>query len=731
MKPRYILVGALLLMALALAACSGGGSAASGEEATACPTAEPCPQCPEVEECPEAPAAVSAVENVPNEEAWAGSPHARAEDEAFNHWNEDGEIQTACAKCHSTPGYLDFLGEDGSDFGTVDAAAPIGTVIECQACHNETTQNMTSVVFPSGVEVTDNLEDSARCMQCHQGRASTVSVLESLAETGTDVDQDTPNADLGFINIHYYAAAATLFGSEVQGGFQYEGMAYEPRFDHVGGYDTCAECHDPHSLEVKVEECSVCHTNVASIEDVHDIRMMGSQTDFDGDGDMTEGLYYEVEGLREMLYQAIQAYADEVVGTPIAYNEHSHPYFFIDSNGNGEADEDESVGDNAYNAFTGRLLKATYNYQASLKDPGAFAHNGKYVVQLLYDSIASLNEELSSPVELATAHRDAPGHFDGSAEAFRHWDEEGLVSETCSKCHTAEGLPFFIEHGEFQAFEPSNGLACSTCHQNFEDFSLFEVAEVTFPSGATLGFETDTPSNLCLNCHQGRESTVSVNAAIAASGATNNEVSDALRFRNVHYFAAGATLFGGEAQGAYQYDGKSYTGRFPHVGGFDSCQECHNVHSLQIRTEECQTCHGTTDPHTIRMPDGDPVDFDGDGDTSEGIAGEVETMREALYVAIQEYASTTAGTPIAYNAAAYPYWFVDTNENGQADADESDQYASWTPTLLRAAYNYQYVTKDPGAFAHNSNYIMQILYDSLEATGGAQAVSGMTRPPAE
>jgi hypothetical protein len=731
MKPRHILVGALLLMALALAACSGGGSAATEEAATACPTAEPCPECPEVQECPEAPAA--AVENVPNEEAWAGSAHADAEAEAFNHWNEDGEIPTSCAKCHSTPGYLDFLGADGSEFGVVNAAAPTGTVITCEACHNSVTAKLTSVVFPSGAEIT-GLGDSARCMQCHQGRASTNTVLDALAETGTDVDQDTPNADLSFINIHYYAAAATLFGSQAHGGFEYEGMAYEPRFDHVENYDTCDKCHNPHTLELRIDECSACHTNVSSVEDLHDIRMNGSLSDFDGDGNIEEGLYYEVEGLREMLYQAIQAYADEVVGTPIVYNEASHPYFFIDTNGNGEADEDESVRDNAYNAFTGRLLKATYNYQASIKDPGAFAHNGKYIIQLLYDSIASLNEELSSPVDLATAHRDAPGHFDGSAEPFRHWDEEGLVSETCSKCHTAEGLPFYLEHGEFQAFEPSNGLACTTCHQSLEDFSLYEVTEVTFPSGATLGFENDTASNLCLNCHQGRESTVSVNNAIAASGATGNQVSDALSFRNVHYFAAGATLFGGEAQGGYQYDGKSYTGRFPHVGGFDSCQECHNVHSLQVRTEECQTCHGTTDPRTIRMPNGEPVDFDGDGDTSEGIAGEIETMQEALYAAIQEYASTTLNAPIAYNAAAYPYWFADTNENGEADADESqvpNQYASWTPNLLRAAYNYQYVTKDPGAFAHNSNYIMQLLYDSLESVGGSQAVSGMTRPPAE
>ena len=42
---------------------------------------------------------------------------------------------------------------------------------------------MTSVTFPSGVEVT-GLEAEARCIQCHQGRASTVSVNQSIADAG-------------------------------------------------------------------------------------------------------------------------------------------------------------------------------------------------------------------------------------------------------------------------------------------------------------------------------------------------------------------------------------------------------------------------------------------------------------------------------------------------------------------------------------------------------------------
>jgi hypothetical protein len=103
-------------------------------------------------------------------------------------------------------------------------------------------------------------------------------------------------------------------------------------------------------------------------------------------------------------------------------------------------------------------------------------------------------------------------------------------------------------------------------------------------------------------------------------------------------------------------------------------------------------------------------------------------MQEALYAAIQKYATEKAGGAIVYNGASYPYFFADANANGAIDEGEGN-YATWTPRLLRAAYNYQYVTKDPGAFVHNPKYIVQVLHDSLEDLGAD--VSAMARPEVE
>lgn len=743
MKHKYMLVGVLmLLLALFLAACqTQTATAPAPAEEKPCPTTAPCPTCPT---CPEPPAPVEpTVKEVPFQELWVNSGHNKADAEAFIHWDEEdpAEIPTTCANCHSSAGYQDFLGADGSEAGKVDKAvpAPAGT-IQCVTCHNAATATLNKVTFPSGKEVT-GAGASSRCMICHQGRESKVSVDKKF-ETYKATDPDAVpapiknaqgnDAPMGFSNIHYYAAGATLYGSQAQGGYEYDGKTYDGKFRHTEGIETCVGCHDSHSLEVKVETCAECHEGVKTVDDLKKIRMQGSLADYDGDGNVEESIADELVGVQEALFAAIQEYAKTAAGTPIVYDPAAYPYFMADKDGDGKGDKNDKGGNVSYPSWTPRLLKAAYNYQVSLKDPGAFAHNSKYIIQLMYDSIEDLNVKIGT-IDMTKMHREDPGHFAGSTMAFRDWDDAGEVPAGCSKCHSATGLPQFIKYGANVGNPTANGFMCSTCHNETDWPNRYAIASVTFPSGKTVSFggqDADgkfvaDESNLCIMCHQGRSSTATVNKAV--TGKDPETVDGKISFSNIHYFAAGATLFGTEVQGGYEFEGQAYVGLSTHP--VNKCKDCHDIHALEIKVDSCATCHsGASDPKNPDTYRFATTDWDGDGNTTEGVKDEIAAFAEKLYPALQAYAKEK-GTPIVYDSGSHPYFFVDKDEDGKADVDDKGakvRYNAWTPTLMEAAFNYQYYQKDPGAFAHNPKYVMQLLYDAIVAVGGD--ATGLTRP---
>lgn len=313
-------------------------------------------------------------------EAWLASPHADETSESFRHWDDDGEIPKNCATCHSSVGYRDYLGSGSSVAGVTINAVPPRSTVDCVACHNSDAENLDAVLFPSGVLEID-LGVSSRCAVCHQGRSSTV----GLDQRTEGLDLDTPNPELSFVNVHYRAAAATLLGTQVKGGYEYAGKSYAGRFQHVPPLNTCIACHDPHALEVKVETCSSCHP-VGKLKDIRT-----SQIDHDNDGDITEGIHSEIVSLHRKLGEAISAYSTKVAGVPIVYTAESYPYFFTDTNGDGAASSDETIYPNRYSSWTPRMLQAAYNFQFAAVDTGAFAHNPRYVLQLLFDSLEDLS----------------------------------------------------------------------------------------------------------------------------------------------------------------------------------------------------------------------------------------------------------------------------------------------------------------------------------------------------
>ena len=328
--------------------------------------------------------------DVENDQAiadWFRSPHANAAAEAFSHWDDNGEIRNSCASCHSGEGFRDFHGLDGTPAGVVDGPIDTGGVVDCGTCHNAGLAQVKEITFPSGlVHPVTGVE--ASCLTCHQGRAAGITVVEATEGLPTD----EPDPELRFINPHYATAAATWLGGYGRAGYHYEGQEYSGRFFHSRPVESCNSCHEPHTLEVDFEPCQTCH-QADSIEDIRIARQS-----YDGSGDTSVGIRMDIASNADHLMEMIIAYTDDVVGAPAIYDGSRYPYFFLDANGDGAIDMADG-SPVAYNAWTPRSLRTAFNWKLVTADPGNFAHNPYYALELLYDSIRDLSEPLGIDME--------------------------------------------------------------------------------------------------------------------------------------------------------------------------------------------------------------------------------------------------------------------------------------------------------------------------------------------
>ncbi|BCR05994.1 c-type cytochrome [Desulfuromonas versatilis] len=334
----------------------------------------------------------------------------------------------------------------------------------------------------------------------------------------------------------------------------------------------------------------------------------------------------------------------------------------------------------------------------------------------------------ANAAEIATQWA-ASGHADYLGEPFTHEFSDGA----CMKCHSGTEYARFVQGVAEEDLALAGGprvIACVACHDlmaknaagEFELGATRTVNQVTFPSGAvrTLG----DASNLCAECHQGRESGLTVANAIATTPGGPH------RFLNRHYFAAAAIRFGTDVDAGFEYAGRTYLGEntYPgHPASLTTCIECHLQegtanHTFAPDLARCQNCHvdsGTAFPgvltsfENLGLPFGAvDVDYDGDG-LGESFQAEIDGMEALLLAAIRNYAETVVGTPIAYAPGSYPYWFVDDNNNGIVDADETTRYSAFDDKLLAAAYNF-HSNQDPCGDMHNYRYVLQTAYDSTD-----------------
>ncbi len=321
-------------------------------------------------------------------------------------------------------------------------------------------------------------------------------------------------------------------------------------------------------------------------------------------------------------------------------------------------------------------------------------------------------DEIKIANQTAITNWARSGHSDASSEAFAHWNAEGEIPPVCATCHSGAG--FRSLHGLDGSAAglpekpvPTGGVVdCDTCHNP----NLGSVTEVKFPSGLTHPISTVAEAS-CMTCHQGRASGQQITAKTEAKEADMPD--SELSFINPHYAVAASTWLGGYAGSGYHYPDKAYSGRFFHARPVDTCVSCHEPHSLQVAENTCLTCHETGTPKDIRLS---RLSYDGSGDLTKGIRADIAANAERLHKLLIEYASAVAGTPLVYDSHSHPYFFADANGDGRVDeaGGKPVAYNAWTPRLLKAAYNWKFVTSDAGAFAHNPHYALELLHDSID-----------------
>ncbi len=308
----------------------------------------------------------------------------------------------------------------------------------------------------------------------------------------------------------------------------------------------------------------------------------------------------------------------------------------------------------------------------------------------------------------------------------------GDESVTCITCHSPHSNP------------------TGTTHQVKVPVKMTQYSGAITINGNVFLDNTPLPSldktgngTICIFCHQGRESGLTLYATKLAAGKTITG-----NFFNPHYLGTAAMLWG---VNAYEYAGKSYTANFAHQGA--NCPTCHMANPTDdnlngghtwwpnVATCNVAACHGgfgaiaadVTSNNGPASPDVanyrasfDTNNYTGDpGGASLSIADSIRVLQQKVIAVLQSKG-------IFYNDLSYPYFF--------SDAASTTTFTAWTPATYKAAFNISYTVKglpsgaesqanvpNSSAAVHDYKYIIQLLLDGYEDLTGAP-LAGAFRP---
>lgn len=288
-----------------------------------------------------------------------------------------------CQQCHTNEGFIEYVKN-----GKVDASAYVNypSQIGCFTCHQphetfDLSLRTTKPVTLVGGQTFD-LGSGNLCANCHQARGDGKGLVKETAA----------NAVRSSWGSHHGPQANILLGA---GAYEYPGKSYSSSMHGQVITDSCVACHmglpegryalapaiGGHSFNIEgevhesavvnVSGCLACHKDIKKAADAP-VFAVNAKDDYDQDGKV-EPVQQEVKGLLDK---------------------------FVNAKGNGYLQTlplPLYLADGAWNATTATTVRsvkemaALFNYKFFLEDRSNGIHNTTYTVQVLYDTLASLD----------------------------------------------------------------------------------------------------------------------------------------------------------------------------------------------------------------------------------------------------------------------------------------------------------------------------------------------------
>jgi predicted CxxxxCH...CXXCH cytochrome family protein len=270
----------------------------------------------------------------------------------------------------------------------------------------------------------------------------------------------------------------------------------------------------------------------------------------------------------------------------------------------------------------------------------------------------------------------------------------------CVQCHTTTGFIAYSTGKVTAAWGVASDktkelITCVACHKDVAGGIVRTVTPVKPFAADNYVNRNVGISNICMDCHSGRNNGLSITSADFTNQA----------FIAPHYLAAGGILHG---KGGYNsFPGQTYAfyssnshraigmGNTNNTGTDGPCIACHmsapqkhrfNAVSSttsgiisQITTTTCSNCHAS---------------YLG--------ATEITSKKNDYSNALDVLKAMLAAKGFVYSPS-YPYFANKNWGSGQVGAD-----------TMGAAFNYLLLLKEPGAYAHNSAYAKQLIFDSID-----------------